>query len=297
MVGLYEGDPFAAYDGSEFSAFLAQQQQRHPDSADPFAGSSPEDFQVTSATEPHFPPASFLHHLDHPGTKTSAPPAYLSQPGLTDFQAATNPLSDYSRNPPDLAVAPTTSAGATSHPFRWNASHPDLAAAAAAAEGEALPLDASTARSLVTALQTSLRQTALERDEARMQLSTARNELYAARQVGKRLRTERDEARSQVEFLTRERQKVRETERRLRRERNEARLALLLKGGAAGGNNNGGGGKMRGAAPPGSGPDGQLLAQQQQQQQQQQQMMGTLGVESQGEDSMGESPPLGVGMG
>ncbi|KXX78613.1 Unconventional myosin-Va [Madurella mycetomatis] len=281
MVGLYEGDPFAAYDGSEFSAFLAQQQQRHPDSADPFAGSSPEDFHVTSATEPHFPPATFQHH-HNPGTKTSAPPAYLSQPSLHDFQPAADPLSGYSRNNPDLTAVAAANATATSQPFPWDLSHPDLAAAAAAAD-EALPLDTATARSLITALQTSLRQTSLERDEARMQLSTARNELYAARQVGKRLRTERDEARSQVEFLTHERQKVRETEKRLRKERNEARLALLMKGN--GGNNTN---KRRGGA--GAAGDGQ-----------QQQMMMTMGaavgVESQGEESMGESPPLGRGRG
>lgn len=290
MVGLYEGDPFAAYDGSEFSAFLAQQQQqqqRHADSADPFAGSSPEDFHVTSATEPHFPPAAFQHH-HNPGTKTSAPPAYLSQPSLSDFQAAADPLSGYSHHNPDLTTAATAAAStATSQPFPWDLSHPDLAAAAAAAD-EAVPLDAATARSLVAALQASLRQTAAERDEARMQLSTARNELYAARQVGKRLRTERDEARSQVEFLTHERQKVRETEKRLRRERNEARLALLVKGN--GGNNSH---KRRAGAGAGVGAAGNG-----QQQQQHMMMMGAaIGVESQGEESMGESPPLGRGPG
>ncbi|KAK4038517.1 hypothetical protein C8A01DRAFT_47909 [Parachaetomium inaequale] len=270
MVGLYD-DPFA-YDGTEFPAFLAQ------DSSQFASGSSPEDFHVHSATEPHFPSSvhaalkghdhhqhpAYLSPTDHPlGSPTTLnhhhglPPAHLPRSAPTSYPIPRShqPLSRLDTM--GLAWNSTT----TSNPNQPSPPDPTAGGATTAEE----------LRTLLATLQSDLRQTALERDEARMQLSTARNELYAARQTEKRLRVERDEARSQAEFLGGERVKLKQSESRLRRERNEARMAVLALKGKAGGGNQGKGGR-KGA------------------------VVGMGGVESQGEES-GESPPMGMEQG
>jgi hypothetical protein len=268
MVGLYED---FAYDGTEFNTFLAQDQ---------FAsGSSPEDFHVHSATEPHFP--SSIHALKGhqpylsptdplgPNLDNALQTAHLARSAPTSFpitSAGTN------HHPPNLTLdtmglAWNTAANTTGTPT--TGTHPNTSSNLATN----LPQtdDPTHLRTLLTALQSELRQTARERDEARMQLSTARNELYAARQLGKRLRVERDEARSQAEFLGQERVKLKQTETRLRRERNEARLAVLA--GRGGKRGVGGMGGVGGVGGGGGGIQG----------------------ESQGEES-GGSPEVGVGM-
>ncbi|KAK4244370.1 hypothetical protein C7999DRAFT_43952 [Corynascus novoguineensis] len=284
MVGLYD-DPFA-YDGADFTTFLGPDQ---------FAtGSSPEDFHVHSATEPHFPAAVHAalkgpphHHVPYlasptdplgPGSLEHALPR--SAPPPTSYpihrlqqqqqqQQQQQPGNGTNSGPPTANTTTTTANNNSTNSITANANNsnnPDE-------------------------LRALLRQAALERDEARMQLSTALNELYAARAMGKRLRAERDEARAQADFLGAERAKLRAAETRLRRERNEARLALLAlkgpgtggataKGGAAGAGAGAvtGGGSGVGARGQGNrvGPGA-----------------GAGGMDSQGEDS-GESPPMGM---
>ncbi|KAK3305601.1 uncharacterized protein B0T15DRAFT_203263 [Chaetomium strumarium] len=259
MASLYD-DPFA-YDGTDFTGFLSQDQ---------FAtGSSPEDFHVTSATEAHFP-ATIHHSLKgaHHQSQYLSPTDPLVGPTLAHNALQTHlnrsAPTDFPRNQPNNNTHNTVG-------LTWDTAAPQNA-------DEIQSMLASLHR-----LQSELRQTALERDEARLQLSTARNELYASRQDQKRLRAERDEARSQADFLTAERVKAKQTETRLRRERNEARarLALLLSA------NNGSGPVVIGGAGR-TGPSSN-------------QLMGIVGgsgaggggMESQGEES-GESPPMGA---
>ncbi|KAK4151370.1 hypothetical protein C8A00DRAFT_17213 [Chaetomidium leptoderma] len=248
MVGLYD-DPFA-YDGSEFPVYLAQDRQ--------FAsGSSPEDFHVTSATEPHFPAAIHHslkgqghhgHHQQHHQQPYHLSPTDPLGPNLDNaYQTAAAAAHHLPRS------APTSVRVSGTAPNNNNNNNPTIntmgltwnttTATTNPSEGGGIDTTTGTTtdqqqlRNLLAALQSDLRQSAQERDEARMQLSTARNELYAARQVEKRLRVERDEARSQAEFLGAERVKLRQTETRLRRERNEARMAAargLKKGGGGG---------------------------------------------------------------
>ncbi|KAL2194493.1 hypothetical protein P885DRAFT_62969 [Corynascus similis CBS 632.67] len=303
MVGLYD-DPFA-YDGTDFTTFLGPDQ---------FAtGSSPEDFHVHSATEPHFPAAvhaalkgSPHHHapylasptdplgpgsLEHALPRSAPPPtSYPIHHLQQQQQQPGNGTNSGGRN-----LTLDTTMGGT---LAWNAT---TATTGPATANTTTTTANNNSTSSITAnannsndpdeLRALLRQAALERDEARMQLSTARNELYAARAMGKRLRAERDEARAQADFLGAERAKLRAAETRLRRERNEARLALLAlkgpstggvtaKGGAAGAGAGTvtGGGSGVGARGQGNrvGPGA-----------------GAGGMESQGEDS-GESPPMGM---
>ncbi|KAK4124077.1 hypothetical protein N657DRAFT_680124 [Parathielavia appendiculata] len=246
MVGLY--DDFA-YDGTEFNTFLAQDQ---------FAsGSSPEEFHVHSATEPHFPPSIHAlkgqphHHQPYlsptdplgPNLDNALRTAHLARSAPTSYPIpSAGPNHHHHHHPPPDLTIDTMGLAWDAHPINTNPPPPAITTAP-------LTDDPTHLRSLVTALQSELRQAARERDEARMQLSTARNELYAARQLGKRLRVERDEARSQAEFLGAERVKLKQTETRLRRERNEARLAaaVLMKGKGPGG----GGGGVRGSGPGG----------------------------------------------
>jgi hypothetical protein len=274
MVGLYD-DPFA-YDGSEFNTFLAQEQ---------FAsGSSPEDFHVTSATEPTFP--STIHALK------AAQQPHHRQPYLSPTDPLGPNIDNALRTPAHLPRSvPPTSYPSNPNPQRnsnnltidtmgltWNTTAPTTNPTSAPQQQQppqqpqSIPIpdtaDQVQLHTLLSALQAELRQTALERDEARMQLSTARNELYAARQIEKRLRVERDEARSQADFLGSERAKLKQSETRLRRERNEARV-LVMKGRGSGG--------KRGVGAGGQGGLGALVG----------------GAESQGEDS-GESPPMGM---
>ncbi|KAH6844785.1 hypothetical protein B0I37DRAFT_168081 [Chaetomium sp. MPI-CAGE-AT-0009] len=289
MVGLYD-DPFA-YDGPDFTTYLGQDQ---------FAsGSSPEDFHVHSATEPHFPSAvhgfkgqpnlhqpyqlsptdplgpNFDNGLPPAHLPRSAPTSYPIPPGdngtgLTldtmglDWNTAGNTSSNNNNNQSQSQQQQQPQ----SHPPDNNNNNTN-------------PTDTQQLHTLLTRLQAELQQTARERDEARMGLSTARNELYAARQVERRLRVERDEARSQAEFLGAERPKLKQAEARLRRERNEARMALLaLKGkGGPGGGGGGKGVKRVGGGVGGVGGAGMLA-----------------GMESQGEES-GESPPMGMEQG
>ncbi|SPQ25773.1 d935a4be-9d28-496b-9f39-ca3d7cd40f8b [Thermothielavioides terrestris] len=216
MSGLYD-DPFA-YDGPDFTTYLGQNQFA--------AGSSPDDFHVTSATETHFPaavhalkPAPQLQQHHQPPRPLCA---HQLPPGSADTTTRATAPSQHQHDGPDLE-----------HHYhrrrrphlRPGPSNPDPRGTGP----QQPPANAEDLHSMLAALQAELRQTALERDEARLQLSTARNELYAARQIERRLRVERDEARSQADFLGAERAKARQTEARLRRERNEARLALLLK--------------------------------------------------------------------
>ncbi|KAK4235559.1 hypothetical protein C8A03DRAFT_17718 [Achaetomium macrosporum] len=270
MASLYD-DPFA-YDGSDFTGFLGQDQ---------FAtGSSPEDFHVTSATEPHFPAATHnslkgAHHQPQYLSPTDPLGPTLDHNAALQTHLARSAPTNFPGNHPNntigLAWNNTTSTTTTTTTTNTSApQNPD----------EIQNLLASLHR-----LQSELRRTARERDEARLQLSTAHNELYAARQDQKRLRAERDEARSQAEFLGAERVKAKQTETRLRRERNEARarLALLLtntssssSGGGGGGSN--GAGVVVAAAVRGLGRSSQVVM---------------MGGESQGEES-GESPPMGA---
>jgi hypothetical protein len=256
MASLYD-DPFA-YDGSDFTSFLGQDQ---------FAtGSSPEDFHVTSATEPHFP--ATIHHALKGAHHQSQ---YLSPTDPLGPTLEHNALqTHHARSAPTNFPGNHLNNTHNSVGLAWNTTTPQN------------PDEIQNMLASLHRLQSELRQTALERDEARLQLSTARNELYASRQDQKRLRAERDEARSQADFLTAERVKAKQTETRLRRERNEARarLALLL---AA----NGSGPAVVGGAGRAGAPSNQ-------------QLMGILGgggagagVESQGEES-GESPPMGA---
>jgi hypothetical protein len=236
MVGLYEAghDPFAAYSGYEYPSFPPHHDhdELELDTGVHFAAlsSSPEDHdvQVTSATEPHFPGLP-LH-------KPLVAPPYLatSQPFLPNHPHAHATDDDNANFQLDYAGLLGPGPG----PNPSNLQNPAMVGTDTGNESlevninELEPLGADA--NIIRALQSSLRQTARERDEARMQLATAQNELYAARQVGKRLRAERDEYRAQAEFLGRERVKARETEKRLRRERDEARLKSALHVAAAG---------------------------------------------------------------
>ncbi|KAK4108245.1 hypothetical protein N656DRAFT_433896 [Canariomyces notabilis] len=240
MVGLYEAghDPFAAYSGYEYPNFPAHHDhdELELDTGVHFAASSssPEDhdMQVTSATEPHFPGLA-LH-------KPLVAPPYLatSQPFLPNHPHA-HATDDDNAN---FQVDYTSLLGPGPGPNHSNHVQNPAMVGTSTSTGNELevninelePLGAGADANIIRALQSSLRQTARERDEARMQLATAQNELYAARQVGKRLRAERDEYRAQAEFLGRERVKARETEKRLRRERDEARLKSALHVAAAG---------------------------------------------------------------
>ncbi|AEO67647.1 uncharacterized protein THITE_136625 [Thermothielavioides terrestris NRRL 8126] len=295
MSGLYD-DPFA-YDGPDFTTYLGQNQFA--------AGSSPDDFHVTSATETHFPAA--VHALK-PAPQLQQhhqSPYQLSptEPLLPDFDhalqghLARSAPTSFPQAPPTPQHAPPPHLNINTMGLTWNTTTTAAAAPTSAPAPsnpdprgtgpQQPPANAEDLHSMLAALQAELRQTALERDEARLQLSTARNELYAARQIERRLRVERDEARSQADFLGAERAKARQTEARLRRERNEARLALLLKskGGAVGVAGAGAGvgrigvGGAGAGAGAGAGGAGGIA------------VMGGGGMESQGEES-GESPPM-----
>ncbi|KAL2130912.1 hypothetical protein VTI74DRAFT_5796 [Chaetomium olivicolor] len=318
MASLYD-DPFAAaYDQSEFTTFLAQ---------DHFggAGSSPEDFHVTSATEPQFPAAvhsfrakgaSHPHHHQHPGYISPTDPLGPDFDNVFAPRSAPTSFASASSHPPSLSIntmglswpsnpAPPPPPPQTQAPQSIN--NPTTVATTP------LPTDVAQLQTMLTALQSELRQATRERDTARLQLSTARNELYAARQVEKRLRVERDEARSQAEFLSGERVKAKQTEARLRRERNEARLALLVKskGGAGAGAGAGGAGGSMGVGAGGGGGIGIGLGRGGNVNAKRlgqggggglniggggQQGVGgnnSMAVDSQGEES-GESPPMGM---
>ncbi|KAL2015294.1 hypothetical protein VTK56DRAFT_5901 [Thermocarpiscus australiensis] len=284
MVGLYD-DPFA-YDGSDFTTYLGPD---HPFAA----GSSPDDFHVTSATEPHFPA---IHPL-----KAAVPlqQSYLPPTGPVAATLENGPL------PVQLQLEVSAPAPFPADDLMmglaWDTTTPRPGDHQSNPNPSSNSNSNSTTNDLIQTLQTQLAQTARERDEARMQLATARNELYAARQVGKRLRAERDEARAQAEFLAQERAKARETESRLRRERNEARArlaaaaaAVVLKGGkkgvaagvrvgvktaAAAGSAGGNGLGVVGADASGNSTASKDLA-----------VLGAVTGESQGEESTGESP-------
>ncbi|KAK4097053.1 hypothetical protein N658DRAFT_489523 [Parathielavia hyrcaniae] len=318
MVGLY--DDFA-FDGSDFNAFLAQDQY--------LAGSSPEDLHGRSVTEPHFPPSIHAlkgqphhHHQPYPLSPTDPLGPHLENALRTAHLARSAPTSfpipsanananhhhpphasdltaidtmglawdahALTTNPPTTALTTTTSSNpAPSSSTILDDSNPNPHSHAAASYPTDLDLGSSSLATAAVQSSSSelLRQALRERDEARMQLSTARNELYAARQLGKRLRAERDEARSQADFLGAERVKLKQTEARLRRERNEARLAVALrKGGKVEGGGGGGSGGVRG----GGGGDGRRAGPG---------LGGGGGFlgESQGEES-GESPEVGVNM-
>ncbi|KAH6649536.1 hypothetical protein F5144DRAFT_635213 [Chaetomium tenue] len=293
MVGLYD-DPFA-YDGPDFTGYLGHDQ---------FAsGSSPEDFHVHSATEPHFPSAVHGslkgHHQPYhlsptdplgPSLDHGLPPAHLPRSAPTSYPIPPggNGTAGGGGLTLDTMGLSWNTASNTNNNTNTNPNKPQSQPQPQPPSNLNLtninPADAQQLHTLLTTVQAELQRTARERDEARMGLSTARNELYAARQVERRLRVERDEARSQADFLGAERPKLKQAEARLRRERNEARMALMaLKGKGGGGGGAGGGGKGKRGGGGGAGVGGGGLG------------VGGM-VDSQGEES-GESPPIGMEQG
>lgn len=285
MVGLYD-NPFA-YDGPDFTGYLGQDQ---------FAsGSSPEDFHVHSATEPHFPASVHGlkgHHQPYhlsptdplgPSLDNGLPPAHLPRSAPTSYPIPPggNGATSGGLTLDTMGLSWNTASSNSSN--NNNNNNPNQPQPPSNTSNLTTTTDTQQLHTLLATLQAELQQAARERDEARMGLSTARNELYAARQVERRLRVERDEARSQAEFLGAERPKLKQAEARLRRERNEARLALMALKGKAGGGGTGKGGKRGVGGGGGGGVAGGVGG-----------LVG--GMESQGEDS-GESPPMGMEQG
>ncbi|KAK4146680.1 uncharacterized protein C8A04DRAFT_25606 [Dichotomopilus funicola] len=289
MASLYQDTTTYGYHGTDYTTYLGSAEQEIFAAG---SGSSPEDFHVHSATEPHFAASSALHahpgYLPSPTDPVGPGPAvfdhaihahqsHLPRSAPTSFPVSAdqhNTLTldtmGLSWNPgaTSSSAIPTSATTATAGPASSSVNNqPPLSLS----PSQLATLPAADLRSLITSLQTTLHQTTQERDDARMHLSSTRNELYAARQIERRLRVERDEARSQAEYLRAERGRAKQTEGRLRRERNEARVAAAAAAAAVAG---GRGGKKakKGHEKNGSG--------------------GVLGMgESQGEES-GESPTM-----